>query len=212
MHRSHDPFSSRSYSTSNGLTITHTYGLAGQGHGLQWSATSKVQRRIFLVKGPKRMSDRIRQTNFWWNPRTETRSSAWNRIKHHVTDDLDRIQQDEVRRRRLARHQVSLTYERNASIYRTHLTGAVSDQALAKEYGLRKTRIREIIRAERHWSKVMAPLAGDVPGGLEHRPSRHLLSPRCSSRYPRHKRSREIHEGVGEMIGLAAVGEASPWG
>lgn len=120
------------------------------------------------------MSNRIRQTNFWWNPNSESRSSAWNRIKHHVMDELDRIQQDEVRRRRFDRHQASFTYERNASIYRIHLTGAVSDQTLAKEYGLRTARIREIVRAERHWSKVIAPLMGNVPVEQKHQSSRHL--------------------------------------
>lgn len=143
---------------------------------IQWIPAWKVYRRIPLEKGkgPLNMPDRIRKTDFTWDPAYESRGAAWNRIKRHVTNELDRIQRDHVMRRRFARRQAAPGYERNASIYRAHLAGAVSEQALAKEYGLRRERVHEIIRTERHWRHVMAPFSIAAPDSRQQRPSRHL--------------------------------------
>ncbi len=49
------------------------------------------------------MPHRIRKTEFTWDPETESRTTAWHRIKHHVQQELDRIHAAAALERQLAR-------------------------------------------------------------------------------------------------------------
>lgn len=108
------------------------------------------------------MADTIRKTVFTWDPDHESREAIWNRIKRHIQHELDRIQRETVRRRRIARRLASPSYERNLRIFRESQQGA-SVSLLARTYSLSPTRVREIVRTETHWSSTIDPSGPEGP-------------------------------------------------
>ena len=96
------------------------------------------------------MPHRIRKTEFTWDPETESRTTAWHRIKHHVQQELDRIHAAAALQRQLARRQASPHYARNRQIVQAWRQGE-SDRDIAHTHFLRAQRVREIIRSEGRW-------------------------------------------------------------
>lgn len=124
------------------------------------------------------MPYRIRKTEFTWDPDQTRRAVIWDRIKSHIHDELDRIQNEHVQHRRLARRRAAPAFERNRQILHASEQGA-SAAELGRAYGMRPIRVREIIRAQAHWQSLhdAAFTRGDTEFRAMRSTSRHLEDP-----------------------------------
>ena len=119
------------------------------------------------------MPEPIRRTTFTWDPARESRASIWNRIKRHVQGELDRIEAQHRLPRRIDQHETSPLHARHRQMLEDYEHGFLDVPGLARQHGLNRARVREILRSERHWQALAERL-----GGLRHDagrwPSRHL--------------------------------------
>ena len=111
----------------------------------------------------------IRQTDFTWDPETESRATAWSRVKDHVHHELDRIHAAAVLKRRLVRHQSHPHAARNRQIVQAWRQG-VSDREIARQHGMRPQHVREILRSEQRWYGRYDPLSATL---RDEHPARH---------------------------------------
>jgi hypothetical protein len=92
----------------------------------------------------------IRQTNFTWDVDHESRSAVWDRIKAHVQQELDRIHAEHVRDRRIARRRARPQYTRNQQLIKAAQRGVPIGE-LARQFGISRQRVREIMRTDARW-------------------------------------------------------------
>ncbi len=118
------------------------------------------------------MHHRIGGTNFTWDPDRESRGAIWNRIKHHIQLELDRISGKQVALRSHERRRASPVYERNIRMLEA-AGGGASVRDIARALGLRPGRVREILRMETNRRKHEHWLAQGT-AQRENRPTRDL--------------------------------------
>jgi hypothetical protein len=105
----------------------------------------------------------IAGTAFTWDPDRETRGMALRRMRKHLEQELGRIQQEHVLRRRLERRLAAPTADRNRQLAQAATTGATPVQ-LARRFGLRPERVRQILRQEAELQQARAQIeARGVP-------------------------------------------------
>jgi hypothetical protein len=100
------------------------------------------------------VSGSIRKTDFTWDPRRESRSAAWRRIKTHVQAELDRIETETKQQIRHERWRAAPTYQRDRAILVDHEFNGSDITTLARQHQVSTTRVREILRRERFASGV----------------------------------------------------------
>jgi hypothetical protein len=104
-----------------------------------------------------------------WDPDAESREAVWTWIKAHIQDEFDRIHADHLLARRIARRRVQPQYARNQALMQATRQGTPVAE-LAREYGISRQRVREIVRCEESWLARNGPdrLSGDVRHPAQH--------------------------------------------
>jgi hypothetical protein len=95
------------------------------------------------------VSGSIRKTDFTWDPRRESRSAVWRRIKTHVQAELERIETETKQQIRHERWRAAPTYQRDRTMLVDHDLRAIDISTLARQHQISTTRVREILRRER---------------------------------------------------------------
>jgi hypothetical protein len=115
------------------------------------------------------MARSIRTISVTWDPDAESREAAWTRIKTHVQEALDRIGAEHVLARRIARRLHQPQYARNQGLVQATRQGTPVAE-LARQYGISRQRVREIVRSEESW---LARTGLDRLSGEVRHPARH---------------------------------------
>jgi hypothetical protein len=116
----------------------------------------------------------IRQTSFTWDPRQESRSAIWKRIKHHIEAELDRINTESSQQMRYERWRTLPTRRRDRAILIDHDQHAVDVSTLALQHRISATRIREILRTERYREQQERNAQRTTPREIKGPPHRQL--------------------------------------
>jgi hypothetical protein len=120
------------------------------------------------------MRGSIRIPGITWDPEAESRASVANRIKRHVQDELNRIEDEVKHRRWLARRRASPTYERDRTIWEDHEFHGVDVPELAHRHHISRQYVREVLRVERHRQQREHEHSRSTPAGKTSPPVRNL--------------------------------------